>query len=131
MFDLETRVLVVDDMNTMRKIVTKSLKTIGFKDFISAADGELAWEELCNSDVPVGLVVSDWNMPNLSGLDFLKRVRADDRFKELPFVLLTAESETDQVREAVAAGVDNYIIKPFSADTLKKKLEEAYKKRCT
>ncbi|MBT4760107.1 MAG: response regulator [Bdellovibrionaceae bacterium] len=129
MFAPEIRILVVDDMKTMRKIVMKSLKTLGFSDFIEAEDGAKAWEQLNNSESKVGLIVSDWNMPNCTGLDFLKRVRANATYKETPFVLLTAESELDQVREAVASGVDNYIVKPFSADILGKKLEVAHKKR--
>lgn len=129
MFDLGVRVLVVDDMTTMRKIVSKALKTIGFADIIDAADGALAFTALQNSDKPVGLIVSDWNMPNCTGLEFLKRVRGNSQYKDTPFVLLTAESEIEQVKEAIMAGVDNYIVKPFTADTLKQKLEEAHKKR--
>ena len=129
MFDLGIRVLVVDDMKTMRKIIAKSLKIIGFSDLIEAADGNLAWEALQGSETEIGLIVSDWNMPNCSGLDFLKRVRADEKYGKIAFVLLTAESEIEQVKEALMAGVDNYIVKPFSAGTLKTKLEETYKKK--
>lgn len=128
MFDFNTIVLVVDDMTTMRKIVQKALKEIGFSNFVEAPDGQKAWEVLNDSPVPVGLVISDWNMPNATGLDFLKRVRADGRYKGLPFVLLTAESELEQVKEAVLAGVDNYIVKPFTPAMLKQKLEETHKK---
>ena len=129
MFDLGTRVLVVDDMSTMRKIVTKALKNIGFTDIIDAADGALAFQALQGSDRPVGLIVSDWNMPNCSGLDLLKRVRTHSIYKGTPFVLLTAESEIEQVKEAARAGVDNYVVKPFTSDTLRVKLEETYKKK--
>ncbi len=129
MFADSTRVLVVDDMRTMRKIVIKALKSIGFSDFLEAEDGQKAWGELSSSESKVGLIVSDWNMPNCTGLDFLKRVRADSNLKETPFVLLTAESEVGQVQEAVSCGVDNYIVKPFTAEILKEKLEQAYKKR--
>ena len=128
MFDLKTRVLVVDDMSTMRKIVSKSLKNIGFTDIIDAADGVQAFTALQSSEIPVGLIVSDWNMPNCTGLEFLKRVRASN-YKDVAFVLLTAESEIEQVKEAVAAGVDNYIVKPFTPAVLQQKLEETYKRR--
>src|SRR5690349_17812854 len=106
MFDPKTRVLVVDDMSTMRKIVIKILKELGFTDFTEAADGTLAWEAVANAEVPFGLIISDWNMPNCSGLDFLKRVRGDQRVKKTPFLLVTAEAEGHQVAEAVKAGVD-------------------------
>lgn len=128
MFDSKIRVLVVDDMMTMRKIVAKTCKDLGFKDVVEAADGALAWKELSESATPIGLIISDWNMPNMSGLDFLKKVRADAKFKHLPFILLTAETESHQVAEAVRSGVDNYIVKPFTPDTIKKKLEDTHKR---
>lgn len=128
MFSPSTRVLVVDDMMTMRKLVIKSLREIGFTDFIEAADGRLGWEQLSGSNPPVGLIVSDWNMPNATGIDLLKRVRAESKYKHLPFVLITAESEKTQVAEAVQAGVTNYIVKPFTTDIVKEKLEAAHKK---
>lgn len=128
MFDPTTRILVVDDMMTMRKIVVKACKDIGFSDILEAADGQKAWEGIQAASPGVGLVISDWNMPNCTGLDLLKRVRADSRYKSVPFVLLTAESEGHQVAEAVKCGVDNYIVKPFTPDLLQRKLEETYKK---
>lgn len=131
MFDPATRVLVVDDMMTMRKIVVKACKDIGFTDITEAADGQKAWEAIQSAAPAIGLVVSDWNMPNCTGLDLLKRVRADSRFKSVPFVLLTAESEGHQVAEAVKSGVDNYIVKPFTPELLQRKLEETYKKTST
>ena len=128
MYDLSTQVLVVDDMLTMRKIIIKACKDLGFKNILDASDGQKAWEILNNSENMVGLIVSDWSMPNCTGLDLLKRVRGDGRFKILPFVLITAESEGTQVAEAVKAGVDNYIIKPFTSEILRVKLEEAHVK---
>ena len=128
MFSPTIKVLVVDDMLTMRKLVKKALTGLGYSVFEEAADGQLAWAKL--SEHPdVGLIISDWNMPNCTGLDFLRRVRADNRFKALPFLLLTAEGEASQVKEALAAGVDNYMLKPFHPDSLKEKLEQVYKKR--
>ncbi len=128
MYNLATKVLVVDDMLTMRKIVSKACKDIGFTSLVEAADGQKAWEIISNPEHQIGLIISDWNMPNCTGIELLKRVRGDSRYKILPFVLLTAESEGAQVAEAVKAGVDNYIIKPFTAEILKKKLEEAHAK---
>jgi two-component system chemotaxis response regulator CheY len=128
MFPANTRILVVDDMMTMRKIVTKGLKDLGFSDIQEAADGNLAWTVLDASNPPIQLIVSDWNMPNCSGLDFLRKLRADERFKKTPFVMLTAEAEAHQVKEAIVAGVTNYITKPFTGDTLKQKLEQTSKK---
>lgn len=128
MFDPKTRVLIVDDMMTMRKIVGKACKDIGFSDLTEAADGQKAWEALQGANPDIGLVISDWNMPNCTGIDLLRRVRADSRYKKVAFILLTAESEGHQVAEAVKAGVDNYIVKPFTPDLLLKKLEDTYKK---
>lgn len=128
MFDATIKILVVDDMMTMRKLVKKSLMQMGYNNIEEAADGQLGWAKLQETN-DFRLVVSDWNMPNCTGLDLLKRVRADARFRELPFVLLTAESEVAQVKEAMAAGVDNYVLKPFTFESLKEKLEQVYKKR--
>lgn len=112
----------------MRKLVSKVCRDIGFKNLVEAADGAVAWEMISAAVIPIQLVISDWNMPVSSGLDLLKRVRTDNRFKELPFVMLTAESEQNQVIEAVLAGVSNYIVKPFSAQILKEKLDLVYKR---
>lgn len=128
MFEPSTRILVVDDMLTMRKMVQKVCKELGFSDFLEAPDGRQAWEVLTAAEPPVGLVISDWNMPNATGLDLLKRVRAETRYKNLPFVMVTAEAEKSQVIEAVQAGVSNYVVKPFTSEMLKEKLEAAYKK---
>jgi two-component system chemotaxis response regulator CheY len=128
MFDPNTKILVVDDMMTMRKLVTKSLKEIGFKDISEAKDGAEAWEALSNANPPFGLVVSDWNMPNSSGMDLLKRVRSDSKYGTLPFVLVTAENEKHQVMEAIQAGVSNYVTKPFKTEDLRTKLEAVHRK---
>ncbi len=126
MFDLKTRVLVIDDMGTMRKIVAKACREVGFSDIIEANDGALGWEALSSSSPPVGIVISDWNMPNCTGVELLKRVRADKRFAKLPFLLVTAEAEQHQILEAVQAGVSSYIVKPFPPGSLKDKLEQVY-----
>ena len=128
MFSPDTRILVVDDMMTMRKIIIKTCKELGFKDFTEAADGALGWAAIQTANPPIGLIISDWNMPNSNGLDLLKRVRADARFGKLPFMMVTAEAEQHQIVDAVKAGVSNYVIKPFTGEALKAKLEAVYKK---
>jgi len=128
-FGPATKVLIVDDMRTMRKLVQKSCKDLGMADFKEASDGVEAWEILNDPNNKIELIISDWNMPNCSGLDLLKRVRADGRLKHLPFVLLTAESEASQVAEALKAGVDNYIVKPFTTANLGQKLAQVHKKK--
>ena len=128
MFSPDTHVLVVDDMMTMRKLVTKTCKELGFSKITDAADGALAWAAIQQADPPIGLIISDWNMPNCSGLDFLKKVRSEEKFAKTPFVLVTAEAESHQVAEAIKSGVDQYVVKPFTRDSLKLKLESAHKK---
>lgn len=128
MFDPKTRILIADDMMTMRKIVAKNLKDLGFTDVQEAADGNIAWDLLQKSNPPVQLIVSDWNMPNCTGLDFLRKIRANAPTAKLPFMMLTAEAEKTQVIEALKAGVTNYCIKPFTPEIFKQKLEETYKK---
>jgi two-component system chemotaxis response regulator CheY len=128
MFDPKTRVLVVDDMLTMRKLVSKVCKDLGFTDITEASDGAKAWEVVTSATPRIGLIISDWNMPNSTGLDLLKRVKGDSRFGNTPLVLVTAEAEQHQIVEAVKAGVDGYVIKPFSPQGLREKLELIHKK---
>lgn len=128
MFDPNTRILVIDDMMTMRKLVSKALKEIGYSNIVEAADGAKGWEALTTSPIPVGLIVSDWNMPVSTGIDLLKRVRGDSRYQKLPFILLTAEAEAHQISEAAKLGVSGYIVKPFTVETLKAQLVSTHKK---
>lgn len=128
MFDLKTRILIVDDMMTMRKLVAKACKDIGFTDITEAGDGTQAWTKVTEANPPFGLIISDWNMPNSTGLDLLKRVRSDSRFGKTPFILVTAEAEQSQIVEAAKAGVSNYVIKPFTPESLKEKIEQVHKK---
>ena len=121
-FDTSIRVLVVDDFATMRRIVKGVLKQLGFSDIVEAEDGSAALAELKKD--PVGLIVSDWNMPKMSGLDLLKAVRSDATLKTIPFVMVTAEGQKENVIEAVKAGVSNYIMKPFTPETFSEKLEK-------
>ena len=120
-------ILVVDDFTTMRKIMKTVLKQIGYVNFIEAEDGKKALEILQNNS-SVEFVVSDWNMPNMTGIELLKCVRKDPKLKHLPFLMVTAESNKEDILEAVKAGVSNYIVKPFNAATLKEKLEKIFSK---
>jgi two-component system chemotaxis response regulator CheY len=114
-------VLVVDDYATMRRIVRNLLTQIGFSDIDEAADGAGALRKLREREFQ--LVISDWNMEPMTGLQLLKEVRADNHLGKLPFIMVTAESKTENVVAAKEAGVNNYIVKPFNAETLKKKIE--------
>ena len=118
--DMSMPVLVVDDYNTMIRIIRNLLKQLGFEDVDDAADGTAALSKL--KDKRYGLVISDWNMEPMSGLQLLKEVRADGRTASVPFIMITAESKTENVVAAKEAGVNNYIVKPFNAATLKTKL---------
>ena len=124
--DLSMKVLVVDDFATMRRILKNVLRQIGFTKIIEADDGSTALAVLKNDNVD--LILSDWNMPKLSGLELLKSIRSDESMKDLPFLMVTAEGQKDSVIRAVQAGVSNYIVKPFTADTIKEKLEQIFDK---
>lgn len=113
-------ILVVDDYNTMRRIVRNLLKQLGFGNVDEAADGGAAFKQL--QEKAYGLVISDWNMEPVTGMDLLKQVRADERLKNMPFIMVTAESKPENVIAAKQAGVSNYIVKPFNAETLKTKM---------
>jgi len=123
----ETRkVIVVDDSSVMRQIIKNNLKQLGFElsNLLDAEDGEDALEKI-NQD-RVDLVISDWNMPKMTGINFLKAVRADEDFKELPFLMVTSEADKQKIMEAVQAGVNQYIIKPFNANQLEEKIREIF-----
>ena len=122
-FNPELKILVVDDFPTMRRIVKTLLRQLGFKEFVEAEDGEKAYAML-KTEGNIEMIVSDWNMPNMTGLELLKTVRADAKYKHLPFVMVTAEAEKENIIEAVKAGVSNYVVKPFTGQTLKEKLEK-------
>ena len=124
--DLDMKVLVVDDFATMRRIVKNILKEIGFKNIVEADDGLTALEVLKKDKID--LVLADWNMPRMTGLDLLKAVRSDESLKKTPFVMVTAEAQKSCVLEAVQAGVSNYVVKPFTANTVRQKLEQVFSK---
>ena len=118
--DLNMKVLVVDDYKTMVRIIRNLLKQLNFNNVDEASDGSAALRKL--REGKFGLVVSDWNMEPMTGLQLLKEVRSDNALKDLPFIMVTAESKTENVIAAKQAGVSNYIVKPFNAATLKAKL---------
>ena len=113
-------VLVVDDFLTMRRIVRKILRDLDFQNILEAEDGTAAVEVL--QTTKIDLIVSDWNMPKMSGLDLLRHVRSEEKFKDLPFLMVTAEAQKENVVEAVKARVSNYVVKPFTAATFGEKL---------
>ncbi len=119
--DVSQPVLVVDDYATMRRIIRNLLNQIGFKTVDEADSGITALEKLRSNKY--GLIVSDWNMEPMTGLELLKTVRSDAALSAMPFIMVTAESKTDNVIAAKAAGVSNYVVKPFNAETLKSKIE--------
>ena len=131
MFSPETKFLVVDDFATMRKIIKKVLAELGYNQIEEADDGKPALELLQKAHAagqPFGFVISDWNMPGMTGIDLLKACKEQPHLKTLPFMLVTAESEQKNIIEAAKAGVSEYIVKPFNAQTLKAKLERVYNK---
>ena len=114
-------VLVVDDFATMRRILKDNLKRIGFSKIVEAEDGCLALEELKKNKID--LIISDWNMPNMNGLDLLKAVRGDERLRHIPFIMVTAEGQKASIVKAVQSGVTNYIVKPFTSEVLNEKIK--------
>ncbi|MBI5194300.1 MAG: chemotaxis response regulator CheY [Nitrospirae bacterium] len=121
------KILVVDDFSTMRRIVKNILKQIGFSNIDEAEDGNNALLKL--KQEKFDMVVSDWNMPNMTGLDLLKAIRSDSVINNMPVLMVTAEAKKENVLEAIQAGVNNYVVKPFTADTLKDKIEKIFDKR--
>lgn len=122
--DLSMPVLVVDDYKTMVRIIRNLLKQIGFEDVDEASDGTEALSKL--KERQYGLVISDWNMEPMTGYELLKRVRDDADLNSLPFIMVTAEAKSENVIAAKKAGVNNYIVKPFNAQTLKSKIENVF-----
>jgi len=129
MFTPETKILVVDDMKTMRVLLRKRLGDLGLTKVTECDDGEPAWKEVeqaLAAGSPFQLIISDWLMPKTNGIHLLKRVRSNTQMKHVPFIMLTAENEAGAVREAVEAGVTGYLVKPFTPETFKEKIEAAF-----
>lgn len=120
------KILVVDDFSTMRRIVRNLLNELGFNDISEADDGKTALPMLQQGSFE--FVVTDWNMPGMPGIDLLKAIRADDKLKHLPVLMVTAEAQREQIIEAAKAGVSGYIVKPFTGVTLKEKLDKIFER---
>ena len=125
MLNPDMNVLVVDDAATMRRIVRSLLRELGIKNVREAEDGEMAFEDLKRQKAD--LVVSDWAMPKMTGIELLRAICQDDALKEIPVLMVTAESKKENIMEAVQAGVSNYIVKPFNSKTLEDKLNKIFK----
>jgi two-component system, chemotaxis family, chemotaxis protein CheY len=125
MLNPEMNVLVVDDAATMRRIVRSLLRELGLKNIREAEDGEMALEDLKRQKAD--LVVSDWAMPKMTGIELLRAIRQDEALKDTPVLMVTAESKKENIMEAVQAGVNNYIVKPFNSKTLEEKLSKIFK----
>ncbi len=125
-YDKNMNVLVVDDFSTMRRIVKNILRQIGFTNIVEADDGTTAWATLNNSKID--FIVSDWNMPQMTGIELLRKVRSSEEFADIPFLMVTAEAQQENIIEAVQAKVSNYIVKPFTAETLGQKIDKIFNK---
>lgn len=124
--DKNMKILVVDDFSTMRRIVKNLLRDLGFTNTQEADDGATAWPMLQSSDYD--FVVTDWNMPGMTGIELLQKIRADERLKNIPVLMVTAEAKRDQIVAAAQAGVNGYVVKPFTAAALKEKIEKIFER---
>ena len=124
--DPNMKILVVDDMSTMRRIVKNILKQLGFSNMEEAENGQEALTKLRADSY--GFVVSDWNMPIMPGIEMLRAIRADDKLKHIPVLMVTAEAQKENLIEAIQAGVNNYIVKPFTAETMQEKIVKIFNK---
>ena len=124
--DKNMKILIVDDFSTMRRIIKNLLRDLGYHNTHEADDGNTALPMLKNGDYQ--FVVTDWNMPGMQGIDLLKAIRLDDKLKHLPVLMVTAEAKREQIIEAAQAGVNGYIVKPFTAATLKEKLDKIFER---
>lgn len=124
MVDSKIKILAVDDFSTMRRIIKNILRQLGYTNIVEADDGAKALAQL--KQEKVDLVISDWHMPNMDGLDLLKAIRSDEALKDIPVLMVTAEAIKDKIVDAIKAGVNNYIVKPFTAETLKEKIDKIF-----
>jgi len=115
------KLLVVDDSSTMRRIIKNTLSRLGYEDVLEGEDGLQGWGVL-DANADIGMLITDWNMPEMNGLELVKKVRADSRFADLPIIMVTTEGGKAEVITALKAGVNNYIVKPFTPQVLKEKL---------
>jgi len=118
------KILVVDDFQTMRRIIRNYLRQLGFNNVEEAEDGDVALEKL--NDGQFDFVITDWNMPKMTGIDLLKKIRTENNFKNIPVLIITAEAEKENVVQAAQAGVNDYIVKPFTPEVLQNKIEKIF-----
>jgi two-component system chemotaxis response regulator CheY len=118
------RFLIVDDSSTMRRIIINTLTKLGYESFLEAGNGREGLDRLAAG--PVDLVITDWNMPEMNGIDFVRNLRATEQGKSVPILMVTTNAANDDVSEALRAGVNNYVVKPFTAETLKEKIVAAF-----
>lgn len=129
MFDADTRILLVEDTDITRAIVKKMLEKMGFKRVTETSNGAQAWGEIqhaVETNSPFRVVIADWNMPEMSGMDLLKKVQENPVMRSVPFIMLTSNTDKDQVVEAIRAGVSLYLAKPFPASALERKIKEGW-----
>ena len=124
--DKNMKILIVDDFSTMRRIIKNLLRDLGYNNTAEADDGSTALPQLVSGSFD--FLITDWNMPNMAGIDLLKAVRADAKLKDMPVLMVTAEAKREQIVEAAQAGVNGYIIKPFTADTLREKIDKIFER---
>ncbi len=124
--DPNMRILVVDDFSTMRRIIKNILRQLGYSNVEEADDGTTAWDVLNRGGID--FIISDWNMPKMTGIELLRKVRGSEEYADMPFLMVTAEAQQENVIEAVQAKVSNYIVKPFTADTLADKINKIFGK---
>jgi len=122
--DKNMKILIVDDFSTMRRIIRNILKQLEFTNVEEAEDGDVAFEKLKEADYD--LLITDWNMPNMSGLDLLKEIRANEKLEDLKILLVSAEAEKENIIQAVQAGANEYVVKPFTADVLGQKINKIF-----
>ena len=116
------RILVVDDNSTMRRIIKNTLGRIGHKDLLEAEDGQVAWN-IMGENEDIDILITDWNMPVMNGLELVKKVRSKEKYANLPIIMITTEDDRTEVSAALKAGVNNYIVNPFTPQVLQEKLE--------
>ena len=124
--DKNMKILIVDDFSTMRRIIKNLLRDLGFTNTYEADDGQTALPMLKSGDFD--FLVTDWNMPGMTGIDLLKEIRADEKLASLPTLMVTAEAKRDQIIEAAQAGVNGYVVKPFTAQVLKEKIDKIFER---
>ncbi len=122
--DKNMRILVVDDFSTMRKIIKNILRQLGYNNVVESDDGTTAWETLNRDNID--FIISDWNMPQMTGIELLRKVRGSEEYATTPFLMVTAEAQQENIIEAVQAKVSNYIVKPFTPETLAQKIDKIF-----